>query len=142
MRLEGRTCLGLFTRAVRTGPVVLGYGEEGVHSRWNHRLQLVSAGTFEENARLVTDRALADVVRIRFGEDLPVFHIEAGGCDLIDGGNCLACGSLKDCGAQPGLVTASDEYHVGLPAFVVFVTCTAVVYRGEGVCAVLGGLCV
>ena len=57
-------------------------------------------GAFEEEARLVTNRAFTDVVRIGFREKLPVIYIETGGGDLIDGGNCLeGWGSLKGCGA-------------------------------------------
>jgi hypothetical protein len=105
------------------------YGEEGGTFEVEPSFTIGGCGTFEEKARLVTDRALADVVRIGFRENLPVFHIEVGGRNLIDGGNCLqGCGSLKDCGAQPGLVPASDEYRVGFSAFVVFVTYPAVVY--------------
>ena len=94
-------------------------------------LTVGSCGTFEEEAWFATDRALANVVRIRFGEHLPVFNIEAGGRDLINGGDRIeGCGPLKCVGAQRGLVAAGNEDHVRLSAFVIFVSYPAVVYRG------------
>jgi hypothetical protein len=75
--------------AVRTGLVVLGYGEEGGTYEVEPSFTVGGCGTFEEKARRVTNRALADVVRIGFGNNLPVIHIETGGRNLIDGGNCL-----------------------------------------------------
>jgi hypothetical protein len=86
--------------AVRAGPVILGYGEERSTFEIEPSFTISGCGAFEEEVRLVTNRALTDVVRIEFKENLPVVYIEAGGGNLIDGGNCLeGCGSLKGCGA-------------------------------------------
>ena len=72
----------------------------GMTSEVEPSFTISGCGAFEEEARLVTNRALTDVIRIGFRENLPVVYIETGGGDLIDGGNCLeGCGSLKGCGA-------------------------------------------